>query len=71
MVVNSNGKKFCSTSTFTGLTRDARKIISSDELGSCGTADKKLDVRDFQSMETLSIELRPKAEWIVRHSVIL
>ena len=66
MVVKSDGKQFCSTSTFSGLTRGAKKIISSGELGKCGRSDRKLDVRDFQAMETLSIELRPKAECFVQ-----
>ena len=62
IIVIIDGKEWCSTSTIESLDRDVRKVISGDNLGSCGSATKKFNLQDFQNRESIAIKIKPKAE---------
>ena len=62
IIVIIDGKEWCTTSTIASLDRGVRKVISGGNLGSCGSATKKLNLQDFQTRESISIKIKPIAE---------
>ena len=62
IIVIMDGKEWCSTSTIASLDRDVKKVISGDNLGSCGSSSKKFNLHDFQKREQIAIKMKPKAE---------
>ena len=61
-IKDSNGDNFCTTSTISGLTRGLKKSITGTDLGVCGKAQKKLSLTDFKTMESLTLQIRPKEQ---------
>ena len=53
IIVIIDGKEWCSTSTIASLDRDVRKVISGDNLGSCGSATKNLIFKTFKKENKL------------------
>ena len=62
IIVIIDGKEWCTTSTIASLDRGVRKVISGGNLGSCGSATKKLNLQDFQTRESIVIKIKPIAE---------
>ena len=61
-IKDSDGNDFCTTSTISGLDRGLKKSITGTDLGVCGKAQKKLSLADINSMEPLTLQVRPKEQ---------
>ena len=59
-IEDSDGNDFCTTSAISDLDRGLKKSITGTDLGVCGTSQKKLSLKDFQSFESLKLRVNPK-----------